>query len=175
MSKTSAQSGKAISHEKIDLDELDRKILSYLQEDGKASLRKIEKHLEQKYGIKSSISAIKNHIERLTNQGVIKDYIAVLDCCKIGYREMLLLFIKVNSSVSIKDTLCQLQTIDAINAIYQVSGNQPIFCMAKCVEKENQIDLLEKVKKIEGIEEITTQVVLQKVKEDMRVSIPTPH
>ncbi len=174
MSKNSTQSKTHPSHDKVDLDGLDRKILSYLQVDGKASLRKIAEHLDAKYGIKSSISAIKNHIERLTNHGVIKDYIAVLDCCKIGYREMLLLFIKVNSSVSMKDTLSQLEKIDPINAIYQVSGSQPIFCMAKCVEKEDQIDLLEQVKAIGGIEEINTQVVLQKVKEDMRVAIPTP-
>ncbi len=179
MSKNSTQSEKFPTHKKVDLDELDRKILSYLQVNGKASLRKIKLHLEdelqkaipKKQRITHSISAIKNHIEQLTKQGVIKDYIAVIDCRKIGYREMILLFIKVNSSETMREILLQLETIDSINAIYQVSGNQPIFCMAKCVEKEDQIALLEEVKTIKGIEEISTQVVLQKIKEDMRVAI----
>ena len=86
---------------------------------------------------------------------------------------MILLFIKINSTVGIQETLCNLEQIEEINSVYQVSGSQPIFCTAKCIEKNDQINLLEKVKMIKGIEEITTHVVLQRVKEDMRVRIPS--
>ena len=85
---------------------------------------------------------------------------------------MILLFLKTKGTTPIDIVLCNLKKIEEINAIYQISGSQPIFCMAKCVEKHDQIDLLEKVKQIEGIDEITTQVVLQKAKEDMRITIP---
>jgi DNA-binding Lrp family transcriptional regulator len=149
-----------------ELNEIDRKILRYIQLDGRASFRKIADELS------IGVSTVSKHIEDLQKNDVIKDFIAVVNCCKIGYQEMILMFIKINSTVGIQETLCNLENIEEINAIYQVSGAQPIFCIAKCVEKNDQIKLLERVKRIKGIEEITTHVILQRVKEDMRVIIP---
>lgn len=154
------------THQKEFLDEIDKKILTFIQEDGKASLRTIAK------AIGSSISTVKNHLDRLNKIEVIKRTIAVVDCCKIGYTEMILISIRVNSSVGIQEILNDLEEIEQINAIYHVSGNYPIFCFAKCVEKEDQINLLEVIKKTNGIDEAVTQIVLKRVKEDMRVKIP---
>ncbi|QEE15319.1 Lrp/AsnC family transcriptional regulator [Promethearchaeum syntrophicum] len=154
------------TNHKAFLDEIDKKILTLIQEDGKASLRTISKT------IGSSISTVKNHLDRLNEIEVIKRTIAVVDCCKIGYTEMILISIRVNSSVGIQEILDHLEEIEQINAIYQVSGNYPIFCFAKCVEKEDQINLLEDIKKTKGIDEAVTQIVLKRVKEDMRVKIP---
>ncbi|MCF2140965.1 MAG: Lrp/AsnC family transcriptional regulator [Candidatus Lokiarchaeota archaeon] len=156
----------SLMHKEIELSDIDKKILQILQEDGKASFRKIAKKLN------SSVSTIKNHVDKLTETGVIKAYSALIDCCKIGYKEMLLLSIRVNNVIPIQDIFNKLIEIEKINSIYQISGNYSIFCMAKCIEKEDQIQLLEKVKFIPGIEEIHTQVVLQCVKEDIRISIP---
>lgn len=153
-------------HEEVELSALDKQILQTLQEDAKASLRNIA----QKVG--ASVSAVKNHLDQLTESGVIKAYTALIDCCKIGYKEMLLMFMRVNNSVPLKIIFDELTKIEKINAIYQISGTYSIFAMAKCVEKEDQILLLEDIKKIPGIEEIHTQVVLQRIKEDMRVKIP---
>ena len=154
------------SHKKVQLDDIDKKILTYIQDDGKASLRTISK------AINSSISTVKNHLDRLNDIEVIKRTIAVVDCCKIGYTEMILISIRVNSSVGIQEILDNLEKIEEINSIYHVSGNYPIFCFAKCVEKEDQINLLEEIKQTEGIEEAITQIVLKRIKEDMRVKIP---
>ena len=156
----------AVETSVYELNEIDRKILRYIQIDGRASFRKIADEL------KIGVSTVSKHIEDLQNHDIIKNFIAVVNCCKIGYQEMILMFIKINSTVGIQETLCNLESIEEINAVYQVSGAQPIFCIAKCVEKNDQIKLLERVKKIKGIEEITTHVILQRVKEDMRVRIP---
>lgn len=161
-----AENGQKTASHKVDIDDLDKSILRHLQEDGKASLR----DLAEKLG--SSVSTIKNHVDRLNDQGVIKHTIAVLDCCKVGYREMLLMSIRISTSRSIQEIFTDLEKIETINAIYQVSGAYPIFCMAKCVEKEDEISLLEMVKKVQGVEEIVTQIVLQRHKEDFRINIP---
>ena len=147
------------------IDEIDRKILRFIQKDGRASLRTISRE------IGSNVSTVKHHIDRLRNEEVILDYIAIVDCCKIGIHEMLLIFLRVNNKVGIQEIFKDLGDIPEINAIYQVSGNFPIFCLAKCIEKTDQIDLLEIIKKIPGVEEMSTQVVLQRFKEDMRVPI----
>ena len=157
-------SGK--DHEIVKLDLIDKKILKYLQQDGNAFLRAISKE------ISSNVSTVKNHLDDLMENDVILDFVARVNCCKIGYREMVLISVRVNNSVRIQEICENLEKITEINAIYQVSGAFPIFCFAKCVEKTDQIDLLERIKTVKGIEEISTQVVLQRIKEDMRVRIP---
>lgn len=166
MSNDSVVITPATHDDECDLSELDKKILRHLQENGKASLRSIAETVD------ASVSAVKNHVDKLTEQGIIKAYTALIDCCKIGYKEMLLFFIRVNNSVSIQTILDNLSQNEKINAVYQISGNYPVFCMAKCIAKEDQIKLLEEVQKFPGIEEIHTQVVLQRAKEDMRITIP---
>jgi len=166
MGKKENPNNKSNAHEKVHLDKIDKKILTYIQDDGKASLRTISKVTG------SSLSTVKNHLDRLNKIEVIKRTIAVIDCCKIGYTEMILISIRVNSSVGIQEILDNLEEIEQINSIYHVSGNYPIFCFAKCVEKEDQINLLEDIKKTKGIEEVVTQIVLKRIKEDMRVKIP---
>ncbi len=154
------------SHEVVDLDKLDKKILYYLQKDCKITLRQLNVLTG------SSVNAIKSHILKLNESGVIKDYIAVIDCCKVGYNEMLIFNLRINANIPISDIFSNLEKIEAINVIYQTSGMYPILCMAKCVTKQEQIELLESVKKIDGIDEVITQVVMQRVKEDMRINIP---
>ncbi len=157
---------KKHDHEIYKLTDIDKDILKFLQKEGKASLRAISKEIH------SNVSTVKKHLDDLLENEVILDFVARVNCCKIGYREMVLISVRVNNSVKIQKICEDLERINEINAIYQVSGPFPIFCFAKCVEKTDQIDLLERIKMVKGIEEISTQVVLQRIKEDMRVRIP---
>jgi Lrp/AsnC family leucine-responsive transcriptional regulator len=159
-SKTAEMDGKFM------LDDLDKKILRKLQDDGTMSLRKLAEE------IGASVSTIKNHYDQLIANQIIKKTSALIDCCKIGYHDMLIFNIRVNNSVPMQAITDQLADISRINFIYQVSGTFPIMGMAKCLDKNAQIDLLETVKQIPGIEEVTTQVVLRRIKEDLVLEIP---
>ena len=148
------------------LDCLDRKILTLLQDDAKLSLRTIAEITEH------SASTIKSHIDSLVDRNVIENFIAVVNCNRIGYREMIHFYIQVHPVVKFQQIIDALLKIPELNAIYHLSGEYPLFCIAKCVEKQSQIALIENIKGIHGIEKITTQIVIQRIKEDMRVSIP---
>ena len=176
----------------VKLDAIDKKILHVLQEDGKLSLRQIADK------IKSNVSTVKNHYDALIEKRIIKKTAALIDCCKIGYQDMLIFFIRVNNSVPIDEIIQRLvverppitfaddgseidgsrhmsydeRLLSRINFVYMVSGSFPIMGMAKCISKESQIDLLEAIKRIPGVEEITTQVVLRRIKEDIQLEIP---
>ncbi|MHA1672192.1 MAG: Lrp/AsnC family transcriptional regulator [Promethearchaeota archaeon] len=152
--------------EVIELDEIDKKVLRILQVNGKTSLRTIAER------IGNSVSTIKSHVDRLMADGVIENFIAVVNCDKIGFREMLHFYIQVTHAVKLKNVVDELLVIPEINVICHVSGDFPLFCIAKCVKRRDQVDLLESIKAIHGIEKIRTQVVLQRFKEDMRVRIP---
>ncbi|MHA1820616.1 MAG: Lrp/AsnC family transcriptional regulator [Promethearchaeota archaeon] len=163
MSKT--KNGINSESKLIKLDDLDKKILRLLQDDARLSLRQ----LATKTG--TSTTAVKNHLEYLKRNEIILNYVTIIDCNKVGYKEALLFWIRVNTNVKIDKILDELKKIDKINAIYQISGASPIFCIAKCVSKDDEIELLEEIKDIEGVEEIITQVILRRIKEDMRVNI----
>ncbi|MHA1522661.1 MAG: Lrp/AsnC family transcriptional regulator [Promethearchaeota archaeon] len=150
----------------IPLDGIDKKVLRILQEDGKTSLRSIAER------IGNSVSTVKSHVDRLVANGVIENFIAVINCNKIGFREMLHFYIQVASAIKLQTIVDDLLKIPQINVIYNVSGDFPLFCIAKCVKRQNQVDLLESIKSINGVEKIRTQVVMQRYKEDMRIHIP---
>lgn len=154
------------THDVIKLDDLDRQILRFLQDNAKTTLRDISDRT------KYSVNTVKSHLDRLYEQKIIKKMVAVVDCCSIGYKEMLIFSLRINSTVPINSLFDKLQSIESVNCIYQVSGNFPILCIAKCISKDEQIQLLETVKAVPGVEEVITQVVLQRVKEDMSVKIP---
>jgi DNA-binding Lrp family transcriptional regulator len=122
--------------------------------------------------LKTSLTSVQTRIKKLTDGGIIKRYQAILECSKLGYREMLMAHCRVNSNVLIEKVLQELEKIADIKMLYMTTGDYPIFIMAKCLSKEEQIALLERIRQTEGIEDIRTQIVMKKVKEDLRVKIP---
>ena len=134
----------------------------------------------------------------LSEKQIIKKTTAMIDCCKIGYHDMLIFYLRVSNSVPMDDIMNQLvivkppvqystdgleidgtkdwpydkRLLSKINFLYMVSGNFPIMGMAKCLSKDAQIDLLEAIKKIHGVEEVTTQIVMRRLKEDTSLEIP---
>ena len=150
----------------VEIDEIDKIILKELQNDGKSSLRHIAKLSNH------SISTVKAHIDLLVKKGVIEDFIAIVNCCRLGYCEMTHLHIRVFPTADFQLVLDKLVIIPTINLVHRISGEYQIFCLAKCIGKKEQIALLEQVNKIEGIEKIQVEVVLQRIKEDMRIEIP---
>jgi DNA-binding Lrp family transcriptional regulator len=192
MAKTTDKPQSTGSMEIVPLDDLDKKILRVLQEDGKLSLRQIAEK------INSHVSTVKNHYDALSEKQIIKKFIAMIDCCKIGYHDMLIFYLRVNNSVPMDEIINQLvidrppvqyaadgseidgtadwpkdkRLLSKINLLYMISGNFPIMGMAKCLSKDAQIDLLEAIKKIHGVEEVSTQLVMRRLKEDSSLEIP---
>lgn len=150
----------------VTIDPMSREILIRLQEDGRMSFRGLAEELH------TSLTSVQTRIRKLTDGGIIKRYQAILECSKLGYREMLMAHCRVNSSVPIEKVLQDLEKISDIKMLYMTTGDYPVFIMAKCLSKDEQIALLERIRKTEGIEDIQTQIVMKKVKEDLRVKIP---
>ena len=44
--------------------------------------------------------------------------------------------------------------------------------MFKCLDHDNAMDLIEKLRNLPGVEEIKTQIVLDRIKEDHTIIIP---
>ena len=155
------------------IDEKDKAILRILQEDAKVSLRDIERELA-KEGVefKLSTTAISNRLEKLKNENIIKKAITLIDCRQLGYREMVLASLRVNSSRPLDDIRGKLEDMIEIKYAYIVTGEYPLFIMAKCLDHQDAMSLINRLRNLPGVEEIKTQIVLDRIKEDPTIIIP---
>ena len=153
------------------VDDKDKAILRILQEDAKASLRYIEKELE-KVGNNLSTTAIRNRLERLRNEKIIKGAITLIDCRQLGYREMVLASLRVNSSQSLDELTKLIEEMMKIKYAYIITGEYPIFLMFKCLDHQDTMLQIAKLRNLPGVEEIKTQIVLDRIKEDHTIIIP---
>ncbi|MFX1389516.1 MAG: Lrp/AsnC family transcriptional regulator [Promethearchaeota archaeon] len=150
----------------IELDDLDKQILSILQNNAKASLRDIEKEIQL------TPTSIRMRINRLKEKKVIKQYVTLIDCRYLGYREMVMASLRVNSSFPLDDIKRKIELMDKIKYAYIITGEYPLFIMAKCLNHQDSMGLIENLRNLPGVEEVKTQIVLDKIKEDPSVIIP---
>lgn len=148
------------------LDEVDKQILKLLQENAKISLRDMEKE------INLSTTSIRLRIKSLEKQNIIKDYITLIDCHQLGYKEMVIASLRVNTSQSLEEIRKKLNKMEEIKYAYIVTGEYPLFISFKCLDHEDAMKLIEKLRNLPGVEEVKTQIVLDKIKEDPRIIIP---
>jgi len=80
--------------------------------------------------------------------------------------------LRVNSSYPLEDIKKKIEEMIKIKYAYIITGEYPIFIMAKCLDHSDSMELIEKLRNLPGVEEIKTQIVLDKIKEDPSVIIP---
>ena len=73
------------------VDDTDKLILELLQEDAKITIREISEKTDK------SATAIRGRIQRL-EKVLIKKYVALIDCRHLGYREMVMVSLRINAT-----------------------------------------------------------------------------
>lgn len=149
------------------IDGTDKLILELLQEDAKITIRKIAEKTDK------SATAIRGRIQRLEKE-LIKKYMAIIDCRKLGYREMVMASLRVNSENPLDQIKTKIEEMDKIKFAYVITGEYPLFIMAKCQNHQESMGLIEKLRNLPGVEEVKTQIVLDRIKEDHTIIIPEP-
>jgi DNA-binding Lrp family transcriptional regulator len=118
-----------------------------------------------------SQTAIRARVQNL-EKDIIKKYAAIVDCRYLGYREMVLASLRVNTSQPLDSLKGKIDGIQEIKYAYIVTGEYPIFVMFKCLDHDNAMTLIEKLRNLPGVEEVKTQIVMDRIKEDYTIIIP---
>ena len=147
------------------IDKTDKQILELLQDNAKLTIKEIS----EKTG--KSQTAIRERIKRL-EESLIKKYTAIIDCRKLGYKEMIMATLTVNTTHQLEDIREQLNKIEEIKYAYVVTGDSPLFIMAKCLDHEDAMKLIVRLRNLPGVEEVKTQLVLDCIREDHTIIIP---
>lgn len=143
------------------LDDIDRAILAYLQENSNIS------NVELARRVNLSPPAVHGRIKRLEQEGYITGYAAHLDREKLGFD--MLCFIQVSLQVHQPEAVDNFRRIVAaipeVLECYHITGN--IDYLLKVVvrnQKDLQRFLMERVTPIPGIARLQTSLVLTEIK-----------
>ena len=141
---------------RIELDELDKSILSILMEDAKIPYTEIAKKLFVSGG------TVHVRMRKLEKSGIVKRVSLVLDFNKLGYDITAFLGIYLNKSSMYDDVANQIAQIPEIVAAHYTTGNYSIFAKIICKDTEHLRKILhDQIQKIKGIQRTETFISLE--------------
>lgn len=62
--------------------------------------------------------------------------------------------------------------MEKIKYTYIITGEYPLFLMAKCLDHSDSMGFIETLRNLLGVEEVKTEIVLDRIKEDHSIIIP---
>jgi len=142
-----------------DISELDLEILKKLSTDGRLSLRQLAKDL----GNKSPVT-IKNHVEKLENNGIIINYGAKINYEQLGYEIMAIIEVTIS-----KGKMFEVEEKIAENpnvfGVYDITGTYDALILARFKSREELSKMIKEIHKSPNVERTNTHFVLNIIKE----------
>jgi len=144
---------------KIELDEIDIKILDELRRNSKITYKEIAKSMN------ISVGAVYNRIRRLENEGVIKGYTINIDYSKMGYDLTAIIMLQVEGPyiVEVEKILAK---YNENMSVYDITGEYDIAVIAKLRDREHLNKLIKDILTIPHVKRTVTSIALSVVKEN---------
>jgi DNA-binding Lrp family transcriptional regulator len=135
-----------------------------LQEDARTSYRKIAEAL----GI--AVGTAYNRIKRLEDEEILRAYTVMVDSTKLGYGLTAVILIQAEGQhlVEVEKEIAQL---DDVICVYDITGDFDIAVVARFRDRFALNNLIKSMLKSSYVKRTVTNVVLNVVKEDFRVSV----
>ena len=147
--------------QQIDLDQTDRRILTLLQTE--PGIRATE--IGERIGL--SQSACWRRIQRLRDEGVIKDQPAILDREKVGLSTMVFAQVKLTSHgrTNITDFADAVRKYPEVLDCYVVLGNVDFLLRIVAEDiKDYERFMYEKLSQLPGVQEVNSSIALSEIK-----------
>lgn len=146
------------------LDEVDRKILTILQADGRTALSEIARRLDM------GTATIHERVNSLEEAGFIREYRAVLDPELIGIDEVAFVSIRTEPgrSSSVAERLTEEEDIQEI---HEITGDSDLLVKVRVRDRSALTDLLSDIGSYDGVEATSTNVALRSVKEESKLTL----
>jgi DNA-binding Lrp family transcriptional regulator len=147
-----------------DLEVLDARILSLLQQDSRLSFNKVASRI----GI--SVGTAFNHIKKLEKKGILKGYTILLDSNRIGFSLTTLIMVQVEGG-HLLDVEDEISKAPNAVAVYDITGEYDAAVIAKFKDREDLNSFIKKLMAVPHVRRTVTSVVLDVVKEDLQVDL----
>ena len=144
------------------LDETDRRIISVLQKDARASMRSIA----EQAGV--SLGTVRNRVRRLEEAKVIRGYSVQLDPELSGWELTVVIGLRIQKGrlIEIQEKIAK---DNRVYGAYDVTGEFDSMIIARDSDRRDLDDLSKNVISIDGVESSVTHLVLNTVKESSTV------
>jgi Lrp/AsnC family transcriptional regulator for asnA, asnC and gidA len=146
------------------LDDLDRSILQELNVDARRSHRDLAQRL------RVSPTTISSRIQRLEKDGVIHGYVPLLDDEMIGWELTATIGIRISKG-RLREVEERLARDPRAYAIYDVTGDFDALLIGRFRDRRDLDRFVKRALQDPHIERTSTQLVLNRVKEDRRVPV----
>ncbi len=134
------------------MDEVDKKILKILKEDGRAGYITVGKQIGLSEG------AVRKRIKALSDTNVIRKFTV-----KIGVAEgaEAIALLAVNPSSPTQEVSKRIQQIHNVETVYEVTGEYDIIAVIGGMNVVEVNECIEKIRRVEGIMKTNTMIVLR--------------
>ncbi|WP_371371904.1 Lrp/AsnC family transcriptional regulator [Sporomusa aerivorans] len=140
------------------LDKIDRQILKYLSENGRFSNAELGRLLNL------TRAAVRERVNQLVEHGIIERFTIVVNPLKAG--KMLSVYFNVDVEWSKINLVAeQLLKTEEITNIYQMSGQPHLHIHALFDDQEHANCYIQKLKLIDGITSVTSEILITRYKE----------
>jgi DNA-binding Lrp family transcriptional regulator len=147
------------------LDDVDLRIINLLQEDSRLSYNKIARKL----GI--SVGTAYNRIKSLEERGVVKGYTVLVDMAKVGYNLTALILIQAEGK-HLLDVENEIAKMNNVVSVYDITGDFDIAVIARFKDRDSLNQFIKSLLSLPYVKRTVTNVVLNVVKEDLKLKIP---
>ncbi len=139
----------------LDIDNVDLKIISLLNEDAKTPYTEIAKKVFVSSG------TVHVRMRKLEDMGIVKSATLNIDFAKLGYDISAFLGIYLEKSSLYDNVIERLKEIAEVINAYYTTGNYSIFAKIICKDTNHLRDVLNKIQKVDGIDRTETLIVLE--------------
>ncbi|HEY4699639.1 MAG TPA: Lrp/AsnC family transcriptional regulator [Nitrososphaerales archaeon] len=146
----------------MNIDDVDRKILSEYVKDARLSFREVAKHI----GV--SVGTVLSRTKKMEQEGLIKGFTVLLDDEKLGYPLTALTEVTVSKGklVEIEKEIAKLSSTCAV---YDVTGQTDAIIIGKFRNRQELSTFTKSILSLNYVEHTNTHLVLTTIKEDFRM------
>jgi DNA-binding Lrp family transcriptional regulator len=146
------------------IDELDRKIVRVLNKNARKSFREIAKDL----GV--SVTAVIHTVKKLEAAGAVKGYVPVVDPEHFGFGLVAIIAARISKG-KLLETQRKISRDRHVSAVYDVTGEWDSFIIGRFTGREDLNGFVKRLLALPYVDRTVTHIVLNVVKEELRVSI----
>jgi Lrp/AsnC family transcriptional regulator for asnA, asnC and gidA len=143
------------------IDELDLKIISHLQENGRIPIAELAKRLNQPE------NTVRYRIERLLKNGVIRRFTALVDPRALGLNVSAAVMFKVDPK-KLDQLLEKLTSMKDVTNIYQLSGEWDLIAVVFAKDIQDLHERVEELRRMEGVKEMNVMITTRVIKSEYR-------
>jgi Lrp/AsnC family leucine-responsive transcriptional regulator len=147
------------------IDQIDLKILSILQNNGRTRLADIADEVEL------SAPAVMERVKKLEASGVIKGYQALVDGKKVGKDITAFIGVSIGNQRDIDQFATQILRYQDVLECHHVTGDESFILKVKSANTGSLEKLLGQIRSVAGVTRTVTKIVLSTAKESQALEL----